>query len=101
MGACCSSPSLGFHTFVPWEATVQTHGLHFWFRPLCLAGAPVQDKEGLKIKHCKYSCFLDVEPPSEFPWPPGQPGLDNSFEGGEGWRAEVPSCAAIPGCSVS
>lgn len=63
--------------------------------------ATVWEKEGLKIKHCKYPCFLQIEPAPESPWPPRQPGPDSSFEGGGGQRVGVSACAPVPSCCVS
>lgn len=70
------------------ETTVPGHGLHFQrgrfkaeFHPPCPTADPVWNKEGLKIKHCKYPCFLQMEPAPESPPPPRQLGPDGSLTG--------------------
>lgn len=83
MGAPCSLPSLIFHISVPrGDHSPDSWAVRLSSTQPASEPAPVWDKEGLKIKHCKYSCFLHVESASESFRTPRQPGPDSSFEGG-------------------
>lgn len=56
--------------------------------------APVWNERGLKIKHCKYSCFLQIEPAPESPRPPRQLSTDSYLGVGWGLRVGVPQFPA-------
>lgn len=106
-----STASLSFSVHICALGRPQPHATHGCSRSrgasrLCSThprptAATVWEKEGLKIKHCKYPCFLQIEPASESPWPPRRLGPDSFFEGGGGQREGVSVCAPVPSCCVS